>query len=323
MPKFWIEYWELVAVLHTREPELKELVSLSDTANGGSLSKDEITIIRGALDLSEKLVVDVMTDLKNVYMIDVKSKLDRKLLTEEILKRGHSRVPVYENHRDNIIGVLLVKSLVLLDPDDSVPVKDVKILPIPSVTPDISLYDILNTFQRGGNHMAIVVDERNGSRPGSNGCASVAPSAISAPYQHNGSPSSLAARSQPRRQGRYRRSAAKVSINNNASTSKTDNLLGVITLEDVIEELIQQEIIDETDVFVDIRNRIKVVRAVSRAHPAETTLRTGGRLLASTDSPSTQPNQLSPKYPVSHCRRTLYFHHLYLHQAEKVSPRMS
>ncbi|KAI9502387.1 hypothetical protein BX070DRAFT_227241 [Coemansia spiralis] len=41
--------------------------------------------------------------------------------------------------------------------------------------------------------------------------------------------------------------------------------LGIITLEDVIEELIQEEIIDETDVFVDMRRKIKVMRAVKQA----------------------------------------------------------
>ncbi|KAJ2331689.1 hypothetical protein GGH91_006356 [Coemansia sp. RSA 2671] len=41
--------------------------------------------------------------------------------------------------------------------------------------------------------------------------------------------------------------------------------LGIITLEDVIEELIQEEIIDETDVFVDMRRKIKVMRAVKLA----------------------------------------------------------
>ncbi|KAJ2831311.1 hypothetical protein FBU31_002302, partial [Coemansia sp. 'formosensis'] len=87
-----------------QKAELKELVSLSDTAHGGNLSTDEITIIRGALELGEKLVNDVMTELRNVYMVDIDAKLDRALLTE-MLRQGHSRVPVFEGERSNVVGV--------------------------------------------------------------------------------------------------------------------------------------------------------------------------------------------------------------------------
>ncbi|KAJ2718820.1 hypothetical protein GGI07_005567, partial [Coemansia sp. Benny D115] len=137
-----------------KKAQLKELVSLSDAAHGGNLSEDEVTIIRGALELGEKLVVEVMTELPNVYMVDINARLDRTLLTE-MLRLGHSRVPVYEHDRTNVVGVLLVKSLILLDPDDAVPVRDARITDVPLVTPDISLYDILNAFQEGGSHMAV------------------------------------------------------------------------------------------------------------------------------------------------------------------------
>ncbi|KAJ2817366.1 hypothetical protein IWW50_006193, partial [Coemansia erecta] len=139
-----------------KKAQLKELVSLSDAAHGGNLSSDEVTIIRGALELSEKLVSDVMTDLSNVFMVDIDARLDRLLLTE-MVRRGHSRVPVYEGVRENIVGVLLVKSLVLLDPDDAVPVREVRIAGIPFITPDVSLFDILNAFQEGGSHLAAVM----------------------------------------------------------------------------------------------------------------------------------------------------------------------
>ncbi|KAJ1916467.1 hypothetical protein H4219_003774 [Mycoemilia scoparia] len=303
-----------------KKAELKELVSLSDTDHGGSLSKDEVTIIRGALDLSEKLVVDVMTDIKNVYMIDANWRLDRKLMSE-IVKRGHSRVPIYEDSRDNIIGVLLVKSLILLDPDDCVPVREVKMLPIPSVTPDISLYDILNTFQEGGSHMAIVIDKLSGSLNPNSGSAAVGgaggSSILSDEHQRllaSQSPSA-ATRSRSRRRIKYFNRIAELNkqgpIEYTTGGTKPNGgvPLGVITLEDVIEELIQEEIIDETDVFVDVRNRIKVVRAVSHARPADTIIKTGagGDQMYISDESSQQrqddrkrgqPNQV-PSQPLS------------------------
>ncbi|KAJ1644757.1 hypothetical protein LPJ64_003587 [Coemansia asiatica] len=244
-----------------KKAQLKELVSLSDAAHGGSLSADEVTIIRGALDLSEKLVVDVMTDLRNVFMVDVEARLDRRLLTE-MLRRGHSRVPVYSGRREDIVGVLLIKSLILLDPDDAVPVRDACIAPVPLVTPDTSLYDILNAFQEGGSHMAVVMGPPtalpNKSLLDSRACLGIDSSSSSSENTLADTVPLL--------------SADQRTPPNYILTDSTTNHdlpsyvpLGIITLEDVIEELIQEEIIDETDEFVDIRKRIKVVRATTHA----------------------------------------------------------
>ncbi|KAI8322383.1 DUF21-domain-containing protein [Martensiomyces pterosporus] len=253
-----------------KKAELKELVSLSDTAHGGNLSNDEVTIIRGALELGEKLVIEVMTELKNVFMVDISARLDRKLLTE-MLRQGHSRVPVYDGDRTNVIGVLLVKSLILLDPDDAVPVRDAKITPIPLVTPDISLYDILNAFQEGGSHMAIVVGPSAAeSSPSS---ARDAPQTETTPLVGDQTDKRPAPPALVKQLSSYIKGKGKGKVFGEISEETVSGFLplGIITLEDVIEELIQEEIIDETDVFVDMRRKIKVMRAVklSRAMEAD------------------------------------------------------
>ncbi|KAI9471453.1 hypothetical protein LPJ78_005073 [Coemansia sp. RSA 989] len=257
-----------------KKAELKELVSLSDTAHGGNLSNDEVTIIRGALELSEKRIVEVMTQLKNVFMVDIDARLDRSLLTE-MLRQGHSRVPVYEGSRENIVGVLLVKSLILLDPDDAVPVRDAKITGIPLVTPDVSLYDILNAFQEGGSHMALCVGPRAkpaaSSPDASTPLLQASPTAAS-PNGVGKTPNHSAGSESPppmiRKLSSYIRSSdASSSMFGDISHETVRNFmpLGIITLEDVIEELIQEEIIDETDLFVDMRKKVKVMRATKLA----------------------------------------------------------
>ncbi|KAJ2848510.1 hypothetical protein IWW36_003253 [Coemansia brasiliensis] len=252
-----------------KKAQLKELVSLSDAAHGGNLSADEVTIIRGALELSEKLVSDVMTDLDNVFMVDIDAQLDRKLLTE-MVQRGHSRVPVYEGHRCNIVGLLLVKSLVLLDPDDAVPVREAKITSIPQITPDVSLYDILNAFQEGGSHLAVVM----GLPPHSSGQMLLAANKAhcTTPADDrtgDGASQSVASSNSSTLATRMNENAPLLSpahvssyIADNPAPYHINALvpIGIITLEDVIEELIQEEIIDETDEFIDIRRRIRVVR---------------------------------------------------------------
>ncbi|PIA14553.1 DUF21-domain-containing protein [Coemansia reversa NRRL 1564] len=252
-----------------KKAQLKELVLLSDTAHGGNLSADEVTIIRGALELGEKRVVEVMTQLRNVYMVDINAKLDRKLLTE-MLRQGHSRVPVYEGERVNVVGVLLVKSLILLDPDDAVPVREAKITGIPLVTPDVSLHDILNAFQEGGSHMAVVVGPTHNSGPKRNAEGETMP-LLNNSTTDDGEQRAKSDTPPPmiRKLSSYIRSS---SISQNLAFGEISHEtvqnfvpLGIITLEDVIEELIQEEIIDETDVFVDMRRNIKVMRAVKLA----------------------------------------------------------
>ncbi|KAJ2448974.1 hypothetical protein EV183_005153 [Coemansia sp. RSA 2336] len=253
-----------------KKAQLKELVSLSDTAHGGNLSNDEVTIIRGALELSEKRIVEVMTQLKNVFMVDIDARLDRPLLTE-MLRQGHSRVPVYEGSRENIVGVLLVKSLILLDPDDAVPVRDAKITGIPLVTPDVSLYDILNAFQEGGSHMALCVGPR--AKPAASTSADASTPLLHSPQSDAGkTPSRSAGSGSPppmiRKLSSYIRSSdASSSMFGDISHETVRDFmpLGIITLEDVIEELIQEEIIDETDLFVDMRKKVKVMRATKLA----------------------------------------------------------
>jgi metal transporter CNNM len=96
-----------------RRAELKELVAILEATKGGSLTTDEVTIIKGALDLSEKSANHAMTDLKHVFMLNIDSILDTFVLSD-IVRAGHSRIPVFENERANIIGVLLAKVIIVV-----------------------------------------------------------------------------------------------------------------------------------------------------------------------------------------------------------------
>ncbi|KAJ2704810.1 hypothetical protein H4R19_005196 [Coemansia spiralis] len=257
-----------------KRAQLKELVSLSDAAHGGNLSADEITIIRGALELRDKLVADVMTELDSVYMVDTHARLDRALLAE-MVRHGHSRVPVFSGRREDIVGVLLVKSLVLLDPDDCTPVSEVTIEPAPLVTTDVSLYDILNAFQEGGSHMAIVM----GPPPRRHTPLFAAPAPSSAPVRPAGADAPLL--------------SAPPRVHASASAIREMYVpMGIVTLEDVIEELIQEEIVDETDVFIDIHKHVRVVRATTAGGPYPH--RHSIAPTAATQGSTAQHSQMSP-----------------------------
>ncbi|OAQ35159.1 DUF21-domain-containing protein [Linnemannia elongata AG-77] len=189
-----------------RRTELKTLVSLHQVDLLGELTDDEVTIIASVLDLKEKAISTVMTPLEDVFTLSEDAILDEQLM-EEIVNSGHSRIPIYRHDDPGIfIGMLLVKRLITYDPKNHIPVRQFKINSLPEAAPNTSCLDILNFFQEGRSHMAIVTSEPGG-------------------FGHP---------------------------------------VGVITLEDVIEELLGEEIVDESDVYVDIHNKIRVIRKPSK-----------------------------------------------------------
>ena len=86
-----------------------------------------------------------MTSLENTYVINVDEKLNFDTITN-IFKTGFSRIPVWEASVSNIIGLLFVKDLIFVDPDDETPIKDfVKVFGRGAhvVWPDDSLGEVL------------------------------------------------------------------------------------------------------------------------------------------------------------------------------------
>ncbi|KAF7760876.1 hypothetical protein Agabi119p4_10285 [Agaricus bisporus var. burnettii] len=167
----------------------------SHEAHGGDLKTDTVTIIGATLDLQEKVVRQAMTSIDDVFMLSIDDKLDYKLM-KKIHETGHSRVPVYEevevplatiplgsnlrpssnattesptNDNGNelkadgrmskvkkIVGVLLVKHCVLLDPTDATPLRKMPLNKVPFVPNNEPLLGMLDKFQEGRSHMAIV-----------------------------------------------------------------------------------------------------------------------------------------------------------------------
>lgn len=78
--------------------------------------REEVNIITGALKFRTMHVTDVMTKADDVFMLSIDSKLDLNTLGE-IFKSGYSRIPVYEKSRSDIVGLILTKDLIFMDPE--------------------------------------------------------------------------------------------------------------------------------------------------------------------------------------------------------------
>ncbi|XP_051131350.1 putative DUF21 domain-containing protein At1g03270 [Andrographis paniculata] len=256
-----------------RRQQLKALVSIhsQEAGKGGELTHDEATIISGALDLTEKTAEAAMTPIESTFSLDVNSKLDWEAIGK-ILARGHSRIPVYSGNPKNIIGLLLVKTLLTVRAETETPVNAVSIRRMPRVPADMPLYDILNEFQKGSSHMAAVVKVRHREKTPSSldVPAKDAPKKITNGYSEltiplidkcNEPPSSVVINVEKPQQNGF----STNSWNSESPETEDGEVIGIITLEDVFEELLQEEIVDETDVYIDVHKRIRVAAAAAAA----------------------------------------------------------
>ncbi|XP_043712811.1 DUF21 domain-containing protein At1g47330-like isoform X1 [Telopea speciosissima] len=263
-----------------RRAELKTFVDFhgNEAGKGGDLTHDETTIIAGALELTEKTAKDAMTPISKAFLLDVDDTLDLETLNM-IMTKGHSRVPIYTGNPSNIIGVILVKNLLTVDPKDAVPLRKMLIRRIPRVSENMPLYDILNEFQKGHSHIAVVVKHLNETKETPKKSKVVQNKESKMKNRKQSAPPDATTLNEgvARKDGDQKLTNRPATIpvlkkgHRGCSHCILDlvnapfpdvppnqEVVGVIAMEDVIEELLQEEILDETDEYIDIHNRIKV-----------------------------------------------------------------
>lgn len=80
------------------------------------IKSSERKIIQAALELQEKTAIEVMTAIDDVYMLEINTPLDHRML-REIYSQGFSRIPIFEKSKNNIVGILMARDLILINPD--------------------------------------------------------------------------------------------------------------------------------------------------------------------------------------------------------------
>ncbi|GLT35889.1 hypothetical protein SLA2020_103040 [Shorea laevis] len=248
-----------------RRAELKTLVDMhgSEAGKGGELTQDETTIITGALDMTQKTAIDAMTPLSKVFSLDINSKLDETTL-ELLIRKGHSRVPIYSGSPTNIIGLILVKNLIMCRPET--PVRNLTIRTIPKVHHRLPLYDMLDQFQKGHSHMAVVVKCKDDAKEIAETTAESKISIMEIKGNEqvyvqsptlkmklgNSNLNPMVKKQEQLASGTYSHEGS------GSSLVPDEEVFGIITLEDIMEELLQEEILDETDECVHVHNKITI-----------------------------------------------------------------
>jgi len=175
---------ELPAIYSNKE--LMDIISEHEDSEHSPIDADEERIVHGALQFSHLRVREVMTKADQVVMYDENQRLNHNFFTE-VNEAGYSRLPIYSGNRNNVIGILYVKDLLVEDEDISI-----------KQTEEALDRDCLQV--KGGELLDSVL-------------------------------------------GRMLKSKQHIALVRN----RKGKFLGVIALEDIIEEIIQQEIEDEGD----------------------------------------------------------------------------
>eukprot|EP00512_Aurantiochytrium_limacinum_P003877 CAMPEP_0171496948 /NCGR_PEP_ID=MMETSP0958-20121227/6989_1 /TAXON_ID=87120 /ORGANISM="Aurantiochytrium limacinum, Strain ATCCMYA-1381" /LENGTH=732 /DNA_ID=CAMNT_0012031115 /DNA_START=408 /DNA_END=2607 /DNA_ORIENTATION=- len=167
------------------------------------IDEEQARMMGGAMTYKAKLVKDVMTKKESMFMLPASQVLDFETMSK-IFQHGYSRIPVYQDgDRNKIVGLLLTKDLILIDPEDCTTVSSVIQFfgrPVYYLWPETKVSEALALFRSGRAHLAIVntVNDEDETRD---------------PFYE---------------------------------------VSGLITLEDIIEEILQEEILDETDSIEEI-----------------------------------------------------------------------
>ena len=182
---------------------------------------DEVTLVEGALQMKSKRAIDCYTPMREVFAIPNSMVLNEANVVQ-IYSRGYSRVPVYVSSTDGednnlaICGILITKQLIVVNTSDQRVVSTMPLLQPFCISPSTNLVDLINIFQAGGT------DTTKGGH-----------TALLCAYPGEGN----------------------AALDKGEPIPASAGVMGVITLEDVLEELLQEEILDELD-----RNELESMR---------------------------------------------------------------
>jgi hemolysin (HlyC) family protein len=146
------------------EPQDRQelLAVLREAGERGLIDADALTMLEGVLEVGDLKVRDIM--VPRTQMVFVRRSDPPARILPVVVESGHSRVPVMDEDRDDIVGILLAKDLLRLSTAGSRERFDIREYMRPAVfVPESKRLDVLlKDFRRSRNHMAIVVDEYGG-----------------------------------------------------------------------------------------------------------------------------------------------------------------
>ncbi|MDR3074322.1 MAG: hemolysin family protein [Deltaproteobacteria bacterium] len=137
--------------------------AIIEASEEGELEKEEGSMLLSVLHLDELQVQDIMTPRTDVICAPVTAATPE--IVDLILASGHSRIPIYRDNPDNIVGVIYAKDLLRLTVDESLRDKTVEdMLHQPFFVPETkNALALLHDFKTSKKHLAVILDEYGGT----------------------------------------------------------------------------------------------------------------------------------------------------------------
>ncbi len=160
-PQIHPSFIERITALLLREPKDREqlIVILRSAFEHQLMDADALSIIEGALAVSDLAVRDIMVPRAQVDVIHINDPLDKIVAT--VIDATHSRFPAVGESKDDVLGILLAKDLLRYVAGKEFDLRDA-LRPAVFVPEAKRLNVLLREFRASRNHMAIVVDEYGG-----------------------------------------------------------------------------------------------------------------------------------------------------------------
>ena len=141
------------------EEVLNEMVD--EIEESGDVEETGAEIVRNAIDINDIQAYEIMTPRVDVYAIDVEDDIDEIIKDGEIFK--HSRIPVYEETIDNIIGIVSIKAIgSAIFKHEKIDIRNLMYKPL-VVPRNHQLLDLLQEFKQTKIHIAVLKDEYGGT----------------------------------------------------------------------------------------------------------------------------------------------------------------
>lgn len=152
---------ERLSALLLRKPEDRgQLIELLHSAHERDLLDGEaLAMIEGVMQTSEMAARDIMVPRAQMDVIDINDPLEKFIAS--VIQTAHSRFPVIDKNRDEVIGILLAKDLLRIYAGEHLKIREI-LRPAVFIPESKRLNDLLRQFRANRNHIAIVVDEYGG-----------------------------------------------------------------------------------------------------------------------------------------------------------------
>ena len=151
---FWQRLVEFISPGLDSTDEL--IATLAEAEDNEVINADARVMLERVLRLAEMTAADVLVAVPRMDMLDIDTAPDELLL--QVIRMAHSRFPVYQGSRDNIIGILLAKDLLKLQRAQQLNLRAV-LRPALFVPESKNLHELLREFRSTRSHLAIVIDE--------------------------------------------------------------------------------------------------------------------------------------------------------------------